>query len=160
MTEWTKAYLWLSEFWRIEAEKKLPPEQCLECETAVWLRIAGIVVPRIARVAKIEPRTAVDLVKAFQLVPDNPLVGRTFPTTFDIKSDNHVIATVNRCGPLKFFEREAPERISSFCRQADPVIMQRYGESLLPNIKVTPLKLPPRKSKDEVPCIWEYKIEG
>ncbi|MFC1944979.1 hypothetical protein ACFLX5_05855 [Chloroflexota bacterium] len=26
-------------------------------------------------------------------------------------------------------------------------------------MKVEPLKLPPRKSEDEICCIWEYKIE-
>jgi hypothetical protein len=28
-----------------------------------------------------------------------------------------------------------------------------------PNIKVRPLKLPPRKSKDEIACKWEFSLE-
>lgn len=157
MAEWTKAYLWQDEFWRIEAEKRISPQECLDCETAVWINLAKRVMPRVARAAGIEVRNAVDVCKAMQLPPDSTLVSRAFQTTFEVKDENHVIATVTHCGPLEFFEKQAPERIESFCHVADPRIMQAYVESLLPGATVVPLKLPPRKSKEDIACIWEYR---
>jgi hypothetical protein len=35
----------------------------------------------------------------------------------------------------------------------------RYSEAINPKMKVTALKLPPRKSKDEIACRWEIGLE-
>jgi hypothetical protein len=41
------------------------------------------------------------------------------------------------------------------------VLEQKLMEKYLmnPRIKVTPLKLPPRKSQEEMACQWELKLE-
>jgi hypothetical protein len=33
------------------------------------------------------------------------------------------------------------------------------AKAINPKMKVTPLKLPPRKSKDEIACQWEFRLD-
>jgi hypothetical protein len=33
-----------------------------------------------------------------------------------------------------------------------------YAKYVNPDIKIVPLKLPPRKSKDDIACQWELKL--
>jgi hypothetical protein len=54
-------------------------------------------------------------------------------------------------------EKEAPERIPWLCHFNEKKLIEKYF--INPKVKVTPLKLPPRKSPDEIACQWEYKIE-
>ena len=51
-----------------------------------------------------------------------------------------------------------PERIKWVCHVVEPQAVAKYLNN--PKIKVTPLKLPPRKSPDEICCQWEFKLEA
>jgi len=68
-----------------------------------------------------------------------------------------VVMTVRQCRSLIYFEREAPHMIEPTCYRLEERVMKAYLVN--PKVKVTPLKLPPRKERDEVACIWEFKIE-
>jgi len=49
--------------------------------------------------------------------------------------------------------------------QVDPgwgpqvLLFNNTARSINPNMVGRPLKLPPRESKDEIACVWEFKIE-
>jgi len=45
------------------------------------------------------------------------------------------------------------------CGKSEPASFQMLAKAINPNIVVTPLKLPPRKSKDEIACQFEYKLK-
>ena len=68
-----------------------------------------------------------------------------------------VTMSVARCKSLEFYERTAPEMIGPICHVLEKPIIEL--QLVNPNIKVTALKLPPRKSPDEIPCQWELKLE-
>jgi len=38
-------------------------------------------------------------------------------------------------------------------------LLQIRAHAINPKMKATPLKLPPRTSKDDVHCQWEFRIE-
>ena len=44
------------------------------------------------------------------------------------------------------------------CHASEREAIQRY--LLNPNIEVTPLQLPPRRSRDDAACRWEFKLRG
>jgi hypothetical protein len=62
-----------------------------------------------------------------------------------------------QCRSLIQFERAAPQMIEPVCYKLEQVMLQTY--LMNPKIKVTPLKLPPRKSQEEIACRWEFKME-
>jgi len=51
-------------------------------------------------------------------------------------------------------EKRAPEEIAQRCYVLEQETMYRY--LINPYIKITALKLPPRKSPDEIACQWEF----
>ena len=67
------------------------------------------------------------------------------------------MVTIRKCRTLEYLEAREPERIVPMCHVLGKPVMEKY--LINPNIQVTPLKLPPRKSKDEIACQWEFKIE-
>ena len=100
--------------------------------------------------------TVLDCLKCLQLPLDNN-IGPLFPVEYEIKNPNHVIMTIVQCRSLVYFEREAPQMIEPTCYQLEEQVMRKYLVN--PKVKVTPLKLPPRKNQEEIACRWEFKME-
>ena len=153
---WQYAWLHMSAAWYEAVRRRFGSDAANDCNLESWLRIADRVNPRYAKIANIRLNTVLDSLKAFQLPPDNT-TGGLFQPVYDIKSPNHVIMTLNRCKGLEFFEREAPERIQPMCHVMEKPLMEKV--SLNPNVKVKPLKLPPRRSPQDIACQWELKID-
>lgn len=156
MREWSSAYLSLTENWRTLVKKKIGEVEAFNCEVAALLRIVEVNVPNVARAFDIQVNDVVDALKVWQLCVDGPMTG-VYQAKYDIRSRNLIVFTVTRCGTLNFFEREAPHRIVPICHRLEPAVWGRYATVILPDMVLTPLKLPPRKSQDEVPCVWEIK---
>ncbi len=127
-----------------------------EIQLEAWERVGATVNPRYAKIGNIQLNTVVDSLKALQLPLDNTM-GNLYKTQFNIINENHVIITIPQCRSLLYYERQAPEMIDWFCHVLEKKAMEKYLVN--PRIKVTPLKLPPRKSPEEISCQWEFKIE-
>jgi hypothetical protein len=157
MNVWQHAWLQLSEAWYEAVKKRSGTEVADNCEREAWLKVGQRVNPRYAKIANIQLRTVVDSLKALCLPLDNTL-GGLFPVEYDIKDDNHVILTVRDCRSLSLFERDAPDRIGWVC--ADDWCGAQIRNYLINrDIKLTALKLPPRRSKDDIACQWELTMK-
>ena len=77
----------------------------------------------------------------------------------DIKSDDYAILTFHSCPTLSSLEKEGNGREKMICQQMEPETKGRIARYFNPNIKVTPLKLPPRTDYNDCCCQWEYKLE-
>jgi hypothetical protein len=151
------AWLHMAGAWHNAVKKRFGVDAANDCNLEAWLEIGERVVPRYGKIAKIpEINTVLDALKVQQLPLDN-IIGGLFQPEYDIKSPNHVIMTFTRCKALEVFERDDPKQIEFVCHVLDPQVFQSY--CINPKIKVTPLKLPPRKSQDEIACQWEVKLE-
>jgi hypothetical protein len=157
MKVWQWAWLHLGQAWFSVIQEEYGTEVANKCEHQAWMRMASRVNPRYAKIANIELNTVLDSLKAAQLPLDNISTSGLFPPKFDIKSPNHVIMTLTDCQTLRYMEKEAPERIPWLCNFNEKPLMEKYF--INPKVKVTPLKLPPRKSSDDIACQWEFKIE-
>jgi hypothetical protein len=155
MKVWQYAWLHMTEAWYDAVKEKVDKETADVCETAAWCRIGERVNPRFAKVANIELNTVLDSMKALQLPLDNTTEG-LFPIQLEIINPNHVIWTIPQCQSLKFFEAKCPERIKYVCYENEKRVIERYMVNR--KIRVTPLKLPPRNSPDEIACKWEAKM--
>ena len=154
---WQYAWLQMDAAWFDAVKERFGEEASYDCATAAWVRVAERVNPRYAKIANIPLKNVIDSMKVLQLPLDNT-TGGLYPVEYDIRSDNHVILTVKQCRSLLFFESKAPERIEPICQGLERQVMAKYVAN--PKIKTTPLKLPPRKSKEEIACQWEFKIEA
>jgi len=155
MQVWQYAWLHMTEAWYDAVKEKVDKETADVCETAAWCRIGERVNPRFAKVANVELKTVLDSMKVLQLPLDNT-TGGLYPIQIEVINPNHVIWTIPQCQSLKFFEAKDPERIKYVCYENEKRVIERYMVNR--KIKVTPLKLPPRNSPDEIACKWEAKM--
>ena len=156
MTEWQWAWLIMAGSWYDAIKKRCGSDIANDCELEAWTTVGERVNPRYAKIGNIQLNTVLDSLKACQLPLDNT-VSRLFPVEFEIKNPNDVIVTITDCLSLQFFEKKAPERIYPVCHQVEGPVMEKY--LINPKIKVTALKLPPRKSPKDIACQWEFKLE-
>jgi hypothetical protein len=154
---WQYGWLHMTEAWYNAVKERFGVDAANDCETQAWETIGERVNPRFAKVANIELNTVVDSLKCLQLPLDNT-TGGLFPAEAKIINPNHVIWTIPRCRSLEFFEAKEPERIHHVCHVNEKKIIERYLVNR--KIKVTPLKLPPRKSPDEIACQWEFTLDS
>ena len=159
--EYARAYLAMDGFWNGEVTRRVGEKEAMDCEVVVWRRIANYVLPKIARLANIRlpVKDVVEALKVWQVSPDN-VTPDIYRIKYDIKDNNHAVGTVTYCATLERFERNAPEIIETLCHGVEVAAVEAQCHTLHPGMKVTPLKLPPRKSPDEIACQWEYKLEA
>jgi hypothetical protein len=157
MTQWQRAYLRLSSIWYEKVMEKFGMNAADDCNLDVWLTVGQKVVPKFAKMGNVQPNTVLDALKIVQLAPDSHVGSQLFAGELDIKNENHVITSTTKCAVLEFFEKAAPERIEYFCHKLEPQVMEAYFNN--PKIKVKPLKLPPRKSSEDICCRFEIKLE-
>ncbi len=156
MTAYQYARVHLATAWFDAIAERFGDIAANDCNLGATMRLAGRVNPRVAEMANVNLNTVLDSLKLLQL-PLNSNIGFLFTAEYDIKNENHVIYTVRQCRPLLFYEREAPELIQSVCYGLEKQALQ--NQLVNPKIKITPLKLPPRQSHDEIACQWEFKLE-
>lgn len=156
MHVWQYGWLHMTEAWYNAVKQRFGVDAANECETQAWETIGERVNPRFPKVANIELNTVLDSLKCLQLPLDNT-TGGLFPAEAKIINPNHVIWTIPRCQSLEYFEAKEPERIKHVCHINEKRIIERYLVNR--KIKVIPLKLPPRKSPDDIACQWEFILE-
>lgn len=94
--------------------------------------------------------------KVMQLLP---AMATLMDIEFDLKHSNHCIMTVRRCRPLEHYERLGETELQkNLCEVLEQVGYQEGARRFNPRMEVRALKLPPRKSPDEIACQWEFRI--
>ncbi|MGI9295854.1 MAG: hypothetical protein ACR2PS_17875 [Pseudomonadales bacterium] len=129
--------------------------KAFEMDMAMWLRVATRVNPVFAQVAGIPINNVVDCHKAYQLPLDNTM-GELWSTSIQFVDEYESVHEVNQCPALDWIEDNAPERITGLC-QLDRKVIERYKINM--DVELTPVRLPPRASKDEKPCAWRLKMD-
>jgi len=155
MKVWQYFYLEMASAWYDAVEKRFGFDAANECEAEAWIRVVKRSFPRLVKAANIDLKTVLDSMKVMQLPPDNSVF--MYPVEFEIKNENHVIATIKKCSGLEYWEKHRPERIDAMCRGTALVLDPMYAAN--PKVKGKAIKLPPRKSQDEPACVWEWTLE-
>ena len=122
-----------------------------------WERQARYEFKQIAKLMNVQGNDVVALMKLFQL---SPFFIYNLKYTIDMKNRNHGILTVTHCRTLEALEKEGgEERIKMQCGKVEPFIFKQYAEFLNPKMELKPLKIPPRQSKQDICCQWEYRVK-
>ncbi|MCX6000336.1 MAG: hypothetical protein NTU41_12340 [Chloroflexi bacterium] len=89
----------------------------------------------------------------------DPGVGLVFDVDCELKSKDRGILTIRDCNALKYYERHGDRALLESACGLDCWGFPKGIRRFHPDLKMTCLKVPPRKSVDEPACIWEVTMD-
>ena len=159
---YSKIYLGYMGMWNTVMRQHMSAEELAKYETEVYVKTARqFEAPGVANALNIKGNDVVTLIKLMQMIPDGSRQDM-YDSTYDVKNNNHVILTIKTCPTLLFWERHGNTKAIDICCSVggvEDITIVEYANFINPDIKVTALKVPPRKSKDEIACQWDIKLE-
>ncbi|MCX5999628.1 MAG: DUF6125 family protein [Chloroflexi bacterium] len=158
LNAYCREILMLDLFWMEHVEKRLGEEEALKCLMDNWVRMGKHEIRWAMEALNIKGNNVATYAKALQMVAT--MAQGVFKWKFDLKNDNLLLLTLVDCPALTNLEKNNPERITFICHTMDLAVDKAYAAAVNPAIQVTPLKLPPRKSKSDIACQWEFKLEA
>jgi hypothetical protein len=120
----------------------------------VWLDFVKFEVATIKRQMKIRGNDLTALMKVLQLTPWFQLT----ESNIVIESNRRAMLTVAYCATLDALENKSESPEYETCTVVCQNIRKSVAYLLNPNIQVECLKSPPRKSKDDICCQWEFSL--
>jgi hypothetical protein len=132
---------------------EMSEEKAKTCDLWVWKKFAKYEMDKITQLLDIQGKDVLSFFKAYQFSPWSIIA----QYDMEIKDNNFGIVTINHCPTLLALEKEGKKRERKFCASMGLMMWKYYTDYFDPDIKITPLKLPPRGSDDEICCQWEFK---
>jgi hypothetical protein len=163
LDEWCAAYV-EGVFELLGKDEKLSRADKNHIVNQLWIQVEKRLMPRLAKLANIKVKTVLDSFKVSQLCLEGITMnskGKRINQTVEFKNPNHMILTMNSCPFLQAREEAgaAQEELEEFpktwCAQERLMFEEVLWGYMLDNVTIKALKLPPRRSKDSPPCIWE-----
>ena len=151
-----KLYMALDGFWYLTVKERGSNEEALACDISTWEKVGRYEMTKITKQLNIQGNDVVAVMKAIQITPWL----RQTQFRIEVKNHNNAVLTVTYCPTLDYLERESEGREKEICNIFDRKLFKDYASFFNPNIEVKYLKLPPRKSKDDICCQWEFKLGG
>ena len=142
-------------YWYLTVMDKWGDDEAFDCDLRVWEKAQLREVQEISSLLNIHGDDVATLMKYKQVSPWIWIYGREV----DIKNNDHAIVTYHTCPTLSALEKEGTGREKRICHELEPKLMAIMAHYFNPNIRVTPLKLPPRKSNSDICCQWEFKLD-
>ena len=143
--------------WQRILRERFGDAATIEMGVAQWTRSTPRYHRRISNLLNIQGNNVETVFKALQFDP------AFSPGFFDIEwqlvDANHGFFTVKKCGPLNAIEKEGKGYEVRICHDLEPPAFAATVHYYNPRAKITPIKLPPRKSPDDIACKWEITIE-
>lgn len=152
---YAKLYKALDGFWYLNVMDRHGNDEAMECDILVWERLASYEMDKIQKAFNITGGPLVRMMKAFQLSP----WAWNLKSDFEMINEKHVIWRVLHCPTVAALERENKGREQSQCNYIEVKVNDAYAHYFDSRIKVNCLKAPPRQSKDDYFCRWEFKLE-
>ncbi len=145
----------IDSFWYLTVADKWGNDEAIDCDIRAWEKSKAYEVRTLSNLLNIHGDDVATLMKLIQVSPWAWIQDRVI----DIKDNNHAVVTVRACPILFAIEKEEKGREMEQCHVACSKIIGFNASYFNPKIKVTPLKLPPRKSKNDICCQREFKLE-
>lgn len=153
-----KMYIGLEGTWFNLIKERFGEETALELDAEVWRRQTPLEVRQCRRAMDISGDDVASLLKHLQIDPGSAGIWPDYEV--ELKSENLGVLTVKHCLALDHYERHGNTVIQKHtCEVLDGEGFEDTAHLFNPKIKSKPLKLPPRSSKDEIACQWEFKLE-
>lgn len=127
-----------------------------DSQTKVWERHGPRVTRWIQRTLNIKGDDIPTCFKSLQMVPS--FSPEHYDIKWDVRSPEYGIFTVTRCKFLEEMEKAGKGFEKFICGKSEPDSFQLLAKGINPKIVVKPLILPPRKSKGDICCQFEFRI--
>ena len=151
---YSRLYMALDGFWYLAVKERNGNEEALACDLWVWEKASKYELARVTKLMKIEGNDVAALARAFQVGP----WFWNLEYDMEVKNKNHAVLTVSHCPTLVTLEKEGTGREDSICNLMEPKFFKDYASFFDSDIQVKCLKSPPRESKNDICCRWEFKL--
>lgn len=141
--------------WYLTVKEKIGDDVAFACDRLVWDTMEVHDVELSRKLFNIPGDDVTAVIKALQMSP----WALVLDNEFELMSPNHGIWTVTRCPTLLALEKEGQGREKRICRGIETELITLRAHTINPHVKVTPLQIPPRTSKDGIHCQWEFRLE-
>jgi len=149
-----KLILGVDAIWRELVKQNFAEGKDSELGQEAWRRNIPLHIGRGLKALNIEGDDVTALFKYFQI---DPTTGGVSEEEYDLKSGSHGVMTMTRCFPLELMEMYGDDASIAFaCQELDGWTFQYAANVINPNIEAKCIKRPPRSSKDEIACKWEF----
>jgi hypothetical protein len=145
----------LDGIWYLTAKQQAGDDLALACDMQVWDEMEVHDVEMTCKLFNVQSNDVTAMFKSLQMSPHS----WNLEHHFELLSPDRGIWTVTRCPSLLALEREGQGRERRICQVQETKNYALRARTLNPNMKVIPLKLPPRQNSDEIHCQWEFRIE-
>lgn len=141
--------------WYTTVKKRLGNDEAFACDRHVWERkLQAYELKMVTGTLNIRGENAMTVMKYMQATPWAS-VGRRH---FDIRDDNHAILTIDDCPTLAALEKEATGREKLICQELTTALFSKIAHYFNRGMKVTALKVPPRRTYRDCSCQWEFRV--
>ena len=138
------AYLkFVDGIWYSTVKDKWGSKEALECDIGMLRRARLYEAETLSRLLNIGGDDVATLMKLTQL---SPWV-RTSEIEIDLKDNDHAIYTVRACPTLAILEKDGSGNDTTICIDACMASERITADYCNPEIKITPLKLPPQEER-------------
>lgn len=153
-----KLYVGLDGLWYSLIRERYGEDVARELDAELWRREAPLEVRRHREAMNIWGEDVESVLKFVQV---DIGAGGIFPEfKCELKDKNHGVLTIKRCLGLEYYERHGETEMQKHaCEVLDLEGFEQAAQLFNPKIKVRALKLPPRQSREEIACQWEFKLE-
>ena len=156
-----KCFVGIAGMYHTVNAERMGVEEAWRVDSDVYLRQMMLFeLPLVTKAMNIHGNDVLTLVKIFQTLPDGIYEGQ-YECSWDIKNKNHAILTFTKCQTFFYHERHGNLKdIEGLCGPGsiEDLCFTAYGKWVNPNMQCRALKLPPRKSENDICCVWEWKI--
>ena len=153
-----KLYVGLDGLWHSLMREKFGEQMANELDSEIWKRATALEVGRVREAMDIRGDDLVSFLKFLQVDPGAG--GDVWPECeWQLKDKDHAILTIKRCRGLDYYERHGDMAALLHGCGIEEWGLQGAARLFNPKIRVTCLKLPPRQSKDDITCRWEFTVE-
>ena len=154
----SRMYLGADGMWTTVIRRRYGDDVALSCSKEVWDTNWKLELRRPMEAMNIKGNDIATMFKTWQVDPGFAVM---FDIDFEIRDNgNYGLMTVKRCRTLEYCERHGDDWLLNLaCNELDQPLIAESARFFNPGITTKALKLPPRKSKDEIPCQWEFRLE-
>jgi len=145
----------VNSLWYLGVRQAMGEDEAFFYDTRIWEKMTIHELDMTCRLFKVEGNDVATMMKAMQL---SPWMG-IYRYNIELRSPSDGILTITECPTLLALEREGAGREERTCREIESKRFRVIADFFNPEIKVQPLRLPPRKGKDEVCCQWEFRLD-
>jgi hypothetical protein len=142
-------------YWYLAVMKECGNDLAFKMDSDIWEKLGAYTMELTRRMLNIKGDGVDAVAKSLQASPWSLM----YDIKAELKCDNIAIISFLNCPTLKSLMKEGQGREKLICHQLEHRLMEVKAHVFNPEIKVTPLKLPPQEPGSDISCQWELKLE-